>query len=204
MPAFVGSKVSLRRMLNEADEAGTDRLPQAVFRDIIAEIVAICSVDRAVKDGPLLLDDELGKLVDNYLDEAEEVCYHDFVDHLVLLMPTTAREQERGCYAFCFSGPRQVEEMELGDNPAGLTRLLDFLERTFNGGSNFDEPIKRCLERLLEEFPQDAAGALALATLRFERGQDPETLLPLALRAERFGGGSEAEALLGRLRASPR
>lgn len=69
---------------------------------------------------------------------------------LALECMRAAREQERGCYAFCFSGPRQVEEMELGDNPAGLTRLLDFLERTFNGGSNFDEPIKRCLERLLE------------------------------------------------------
>jgi len=69
---------------------------------------------------------------------------------LALECMRAAREQERGCYAFCFSGPREVEEMELGDNPAGLTRLLDFLERTFNGGSNFDEPIKRCLGRLLD------------------------------------------------------
>jgi len=69
---------------------------------------------------------------------------------LALECMRAAREQERGCYAFCFAGPRDVTEMELGSDPAGLARLLDFLESTFNGGSNFDEPVKRCLGRLLE------------------------------------------------------
>lgn len=35
------------------------------------------------------------------------------------------------------------------DLPSVL-RLLDFLEALFNGGSDFNEPLKRCLNRLTE------------------------------------------------------
>ena len=61
-----------------------------------------------------------------------------------------AREQERGCFVYGFAGPRNVKELELSADPASVARLLDFLEMTFNGGSDFNEPIRRCLDRLTE------------------------------------------------------
>lgn len=33
---------------------------------------------------------------------------------------------------------------------ASVLRLLDFLEALFNGGSDFNEPLKRCLNRLTD------------------------------------------------------
>lgn len=41
-----------------------------------------------------------------------------------------------------------MNELELGDDLASVTNLLDFLEKVFNGGSDFNEPVKRCLDRL--------------------------------------------------------
>lgn len=46
-------------------------------------------------------------------------------------------------------GP-QVRELELGTDMASLNNLLSFLEKVFNGGSDFNEPIKRCLDRMSE------------------------------------------------------
>lgn len=42
----------------------------------------------------------------------------------------------------------QVRELELGTDMQSLNNLLSFLEAVFNGGSDFNEPIKRCLERM--------------------------------------------------------
>lgn len=58
-----------------------------------------------------------------------------------------AKVQERGCHVFCFSGPK-VWELELGTDRESLVNLLDFLERIFNGGTEFSETLKRCLSRL--------------------------------------------------------
>ena len=33
---------------------------------------------------------------------------------------------------------------------ASLNNLLSFLEAVFNGGSDFNEPIRRCLDRMAE------------------------------------------------------
>jgi uncharacterized protein with von Willebrand factor type A (vWA) domain len=43
-----------------------------------------------------------------------------------------------------------VRELELGTDMASLNNLLSFLEKVFNGGSDFNEPIKRCLDRMAE------------------------------------------------------
>ena len=42
----------------------------------------------------------------------------------------------------------QVRELELNMDMASVSNLMDFLEKIFNGGSDFNEPIKRCLDRL--------------------------------------------------------
>lgn len=48
--------------------------------------------------------------------------------------------------AFC----PQVREVELSMDMPSILRLLDFLEALFNGGSDFNEPLKRCLNRLTD------------------------------------------------------
>ena len=45
-------------------------------------------------------------------------------------------------------GCAQVRELELGTDMASLNNLLSFLEAVFNGGSDFNEPIRRCLARM--------------------------------------------------------
>ncbi|GFR40849.1 hypothetical protein Agub_g1499 [Astrephomene gubernaculifera] len=69
---------------------------------------------------------------------------------LALECMRAARQQERGCYVFAFSGPQEVRELELNMDAASLNNLLDFLEKMFNGGSDFNEPVKRCLDRLTD------------------------------------------------------
>ncbi|KAK9805342.1 hypothetical protein WJX73_003956 [Symbiochloris irregularis] len=61
-----------------------------------------------------------------------------------------AREQERNCYVFAFAGPKEVSELELNNDMKSVNNLLTFLEKVFNGGSDFNEPIRRCLGRLTD------------------------------------------------------
>ena len=69
---------------------------------------------------------------------------------LTLECMRAAKIQERGCYVFAFAGPREVRELELNMDPQSIENLLDFLEKTFNGGSNFNAPVQMCLERLTQ------------------------------------------------------
>jgi uncharacterized protein with von Willebrand factor type A (vWA) domain len=59
-----------------------------------------------------------------------------------------AHRQRRRCYLYAFSGPEQVQELELGVDAASLARLLDFLAGSFNGGTDVDAPLQKSLERL--------------------------------------------------------
>ena len=76
---------------------------------------------------------------------------------LTLECMRAAKEQDRGCYVYCFSGPSNVRELELsvvGDGADGVQavdKLLDFLEKVFNGGSDLNEPLKRCMDKLMEK-----------------------------------------------------
>ena len=50
---------------------------------------------------------------------------------------------------YCFSGPTDVRELELSvDAEGSIDRLLNFLEKVFNGGSDLNEPLKRCMDKL--------------------------------------------------------
>lgn len=69
---------------------------------------------------------------------------------LTLECMRAAKIQERGCYVFAFAGVREVRELELNMDPKSIENLLDFLEKTFNGGSNFNAPIQMCLDRLTQ------------------------------------------------------
>ena len=70
---------------------------------------------------------------------------------LALECMRAAKAQERGCFVFAFAGPADVAELELGVDAASVDRLLTFLEKVFNGGSDFNEPIARCLGRLTDK-----------------------------------------------------
>lgn len=41
-----------------------------------------------------------------------------------------------------------MDELELNQDTKSVNNLLNFLEKVFNGGSDFNEPVKRCLDRL--------------------------------------------------------
>ncbi|KAK9816841.1 hypothetical protein WJX72_005809 [[Myrmecia] bisecta] len=69
---------------------------------------------------------------------------------LALECMRAAKAQERGCYVFAFAGPAEVRELELGTDMQSVNNLLSFLESVFNGGSDFNEPVKRCLGRLTD------------------------------------------------------
>lgn len=69
---------------------------------------------------------------------------------LALECMRAAKAQERGCYVFAFAGPQEVQELELGTDMKSVNNLLTFLEKVFNGGSDFNEPIRRCLGRLTD------------------------------------------------------
>ena len=67
-----------------------------------------------------------------------------------------ARAQRRGCYVYAFSGPGECAEFGLALTPRGLEDMLNFLSGSFHGGTDVDEPLKRCLARLRDAAWRDA------------------------------------------------
>ena len=61
-----------------------------------------------------------------------------------------AHLQGRPCYLYAFSGPEEVQELELGTDPGAMSRLLDFLASSFDGGTDVDKPLELSLQRLEE------------------------------------------------------
>eukprot|EP00854_Cymbomonas_tetramitiformis_P005947 gene5947-7150_t len=67
-----------------------------------------------------------------------------------------AHKEKRPCYLYAFSGPGDVEEMELRTDEDSIPKLLQFLSNSFNGGTDVDEPLWRALRRLQEATWADA------------------------------------------------
>ena len=61
-----------------------------------------------------------------------------------------ARTQRRACYVYAFSGPRECQEFSLSFSAQGMAHMLSFLSGSFHGGTDVDEPLRRCLARLHE------------------------------------------------------
>ena len=97
---------------------------------------------------------------------------------LVLACMRKALADKRQCIVFAFSGPRECQELVLDMSKNGLETLLKFLQnscvftpekgllpdavvanipltgripRRFMGGTDVDEPLRRCLSRLQEK-----------------------------------------------------
>jgi uncharacterized protein with von Willebrand factor type A (vWA) domain len=70
---------------------------------------------------------------------------------LVLECMRGAHAQRRKCFVYAFSGPGEVVSLELDVSPRALQKLLKFLQYSFSGGTDADEPLKLSLARLREE-----------------------------------------------------
>lgn len=112
-----------------------------------------------------------------------------------------ARQQGRACTLFAFSGPGDCLELPLAPPPGGagrqrrslhLGQLLQFLGGSFHGGTDVEEPLRRCLCRISErawsqadillvtdgELPLPEPGLLAqLSDLRLRQGLNVHGLL---------------------------
>lgn len=69
---------------------------------------------------------------------------------LALECMRAAKAQERSCYVYAFAGPQEVRELELNMDLKSVNNLLEFLEKVFNGGSDFNAPVQKCMDRLHE------------------------------------------------------
>jgi len=78
-----------------------------------------------------------------------------------------ARQQGRACTVFAFSGPDECLELLLASPPTAsarrrsggslaLGKLLQFLGGSFHGGTDVDEPLRRCVARIGEQAWKDA------------------------------------------------
>jgi uncharacterized protein with von Willebrand factor type A (vWA) domain len=68
----------------------------------------------------------------------------------------TAHEEKRRCVLYLYSGPGQVEELELDLSSAGIETLLNFLGLSFGGGNDEVGVLSRVLQRLEENEWQKA------------------------------------------------
>ncbi|GLI68508.1 hypothetical protein VaNZ11_012952 [Volvox africanus] len=62
-----------------------------------------------------------------------------------------AHRQRRACYLYAFSGPNEVQELQLSVDLDSLDSLLAFLSCSFMGGTDVDAPLKLSLERLAQK-----------------------------------------------------
>jgi uncharacterized protein with von Willebrand factor type A (vWA) domain len=103
-----------------------------------------------------------------------------------------ARAQRRACYVYAFSGPGECAEFGLALTPRGLEDMLAFLGGSFHGGTDVDEPLRRCLARLRDAEWRDAD---ILLVTDGEIPQ-PDAALLEALEAGRRDAGLKVHGLL--------
>lgn len=94
---------------------------------------------------------------------------------LTLAVARAAHEEGRACRVVLFSGPGDVEDLEIGMGPTGLPSLLRLLAQSFSGGTDVDWPLRIAFDTL-ERQGWDRAdlllvsdGAFDLPTLMLER-----------------------------------
>jgi len=103
-----------------------------------------------------------------------------------------AHRQRRPCYLYAFSGPSEVQELELKVDVDALDALLEFLSSSFMGGTDVDAPLKLSLERLGQ---QQWAQADILMVTDGEIPQPDDTILA-TIRQQHELMGLEVHGLL--------
>ena len=67
---------------------------------------------------------------------------------LVLAVARAAHDEGRACRVILFSGPGDVESLEVDLGPTGLPSLLRLLAMSFSGGTDVDLPLRIALDTL--------------------------------------------------------
>jgi len=67
---------------------------------------------------------------------------------LVLAVARAAHQEGRACKVVLFSGPGEVESVEVDLGPDGLAGLLRLLSMSFTGGTDVDAPVQLALDTL--------------------------------------------------------
>jgi len=75
----------------------------------------------------------------------------DVAKACVLEAIRAAHAQKRACHALAFSGPGEIVERELRVDARGIGDAIDFLTRSFHGGTEVSEVIGRAIDRMREE-----------------------------------------------------
>lgn len=79
-----------------------------------------------------------------------------------------AHRQGRACYLYAFSGPGDVQGIELDTKPDALGKLLSFLAHSFGGGTDVDAPLDLSLKRVAQA-AWSQADILLVRARRFSR-----------------------------------
>jgi uncharacterized protein with von Willebrand factor type A (vWA) domain len=95
----------------------------------------------------------------------------------------TAREAGRACRLIAFGGPGELIERDL-TGPGGLDALLALMGQGFDGGTDVQTPIERCVE-LVHDAPWRSADLLIVSDGEF--GCVPDTLQRLDEARESLG-----------------
>jgi len=109
-----------------------------------------------------------------------------------------ARIQRRKCFVYAFSGRDEVMELDLssdctdrktgnGEGAASLVRLLDFLEHSFDGGTDVNEPLRRSLNRLKNGDPEWSRADILMVTDGEIPTPEEQVLQDLAKQIEEDG-----------------
>lgn len=91
-----------------------------------------------------------------------------------------ANAENRDCFLYAFSGPKDITEFDLTVKRGGIQALLEFLGCSFHGGTDVAEPMRRALKRVETarwsradiivvsdgEFPVPSATSAAVASSR--------------------------------------
>lgn len=70
---------------------------------------------------------------------------------LTLEAVRVAHQEGRRCFVYAFSGPGQVDEAEISLETEAFSDFLDFLRRSFHGGTDVEGPLERATDRLNRE-----------------------------------------------------
>jgi uncharacterized protein with von Willebrand factor type A (vWA) domain len=70
---------------------------------------------------------------------------------LVLECMRGAHAQNRKCFVYAFSGPGEVISLELDLSSKAIQKLLEFLQYSFSGGTDADEPLMMSLACLQQQ-----------------------------------------------------
>eukprot|EP00210_Caulerpa_lentillifera_P001838 g1767.t1 len=119
---------------------------------------------------------------------------------LVLECLRGAHRQNRSCYLYAFSGYNNIKEMELSTEVQSLSKLLDFLEHSFHGGTDVNGALQLSIERLQDK---NWCQADILIVTDGEMGE-PEKSVMEGLEMAREELGLEVHGLLvGRTESGP-